>query len=104
MPTVAQLQRALAADPSDPFLHYAFAQELSKAGAASLDPAIEAYDRCLALDPSYCYAYFHKAKVLEQLGRLDDAKATLTVGVAKAKQAADGKALSELAVYLDSLS
>lgn len=106
MPSVAQLERAIHADPGDPFLYYALAQELAKGGTGapgSLGKAVEAYDRCLTLDPAYCYAYFHKAKVLEAMGRIDDAKSTLMLGVSQARHAADGKALGELSGYLDSL-
>ena len=102
MPSAEQLQKAIAADPQDPFLHYALALELAK--GAQGDAALAAYDRCLELDPAYCYAYYHKAKLLESLGRLADARQTLTAGLAKAREARDGKALNEISVYLDSIS
>lgn len=104
MPTVVQLLHAIGVDPDDPFLHYALAQELAKGNAGSQAAAVEAYDRCLALDPAYCYAYFHKAKVLEALGRLPDAKAALTLGVSHATRVGDGKALGELSGYLHSIA
>jgi tetratricopeptide (TPR) repeat protein len=60
MPTIEQLQRLYDADPSDPFAPYALAQEYAKQGDHA--HAVEFYDRCLALDPDYLYAYFHKAR------------------------------------------
>lgn len=101
MPTVEQLERVLAADPNDTFVLYALAQEHAKRGNA--DAALAFYDRCLAADRLYCYAYFHKAKVLEALGRLGDARATLAAGVVAAREAGDMKALSEISGALDLL-
>jgi tetratricopeptide (TPR) repeat protein len=101
MPTVEQLERILAADPGDAFVLYALAQEHAKLRA--FDKALVYYDRCLGVDRLYCYAYFHKAKVLEFLGRIDEARTTLTAGVAAAREAGDMKALSEISGALDLL-
>lgn len=100
MPSIPDLQRLLAADPADPFLLYGLAQEYAKAGDAAR--AIEFYDRCLAADPQYCYAYFHKARV-QQAGDVPAALATIRLGMAAAKKAGDSHALSELQGLLDEL-
>lgn len=102
MPSIQDLEKLLAADPDDAFLLYGLAQEHAK--AAHHDAALAAYDRCLAVDPGYCYAYFHKACTLEAAGRPDAAIATLRDGVAAAKRAGDGHALSEISAYLDELT
>ncbi len=102
MPSIAELERLLAADPVDAFVLYGLAQEHNKAGNGAR--AVEFYDRCLAADPSYLYAFFHKARALEAMGRTTDAVDTLTRGVAAARAAADPKALSELSAYLDELT
>lgn len=102
MPSITDLQRLLAADPADPFILYGLAQEYARQGDHAT--ALGFYDRCLASDPAYCYAYFHKARSLEALGRVPEAAKTLAAGVAAAKQAQDGHALSELSAYLDELS
>lgn len=102
MPSLAQLERLLAADPADPFVLYGIAQEHAKSGAHAR--AVEFYDRCLAADPAYCYAYYHKAKSLEALGREADAVQTLRDGAAAAKKAGDEHAVSEISGYLDVLS
>ena len=101
MPSIEQLQRLEALDPEDPFIPYAMALELAKAN--DHDGAIAAFDRCLALDPDYLYAYFHKARSLEVAGRRDDAVQTLQIGVDKAVTAGDAKARSELSGYLAQL-
>lgn len=101
MPSIAQLEKLLTADPRDTFVLYALAQEFGK--QREHERAIEFYDRCLAVDPHYCYAYYHKARSLESLKRADELKATLEAGLRAAKEAQDRKALSEISSYLATL-
>ena len=101
MPSLQQLERLLAIDPDDAFVLYAIAQEHAKQGGHS--KAIEFYDRCLAVDAAYCYAYFHKARSLEAMGDQAGVRATLEAGRAAATQSGDGKALSEISGYLSAL-
>jgi tetratricopeptide (TPR) repeat protein len=102
MPSIADLERLLAAAPSDPDLLYGLAMEHAKAGRT--DTACTFFDRCLAADPAYCYAYYHKARTLEAAGRLPEAVATLREGHAAAQRAGDRHAISEITAYLDELS
>ncbi|MBX3363421.1 MAG: tetratricopeptide repeat protein [Phycisphaeraceae bacterium] len=102
MPTIAQLQKLLAADPDDPFLLYGLAQEHAREGRYK--DAVAWYDRCLGLDPAYLYAYFHKAKAHEALGEVSEAVSTLRIGLEQAKAARDTQAISEIAAYLDELT
>ena len=99
---LAQLMRLLESDPSDAFCLYGIAQEHAKAGRH--EEAVGWYDRTLASDPAYCYAYFHKARSLSELDRIDDACGALRAGVDAARTAKDGHALSEIRAYLDQLS
>lgn len=101
MSRMEQLQRLLAADDADADLHYMIAQEHS--GAGETERAISHYDRCLALDPGYLYAHYHKARALEGAGRVDEAIVTLRVGLAAAKERRDTKASGEMRSYLESL-
>lgn len=101
MPTIEQLEALLQADPNDTFVLYALAQEHAKAG--SHEDSVALYDRCLRVDPDYLYAYFHKARALEALGRVRDARDALEQGVARAAKLGDAKAQSELSSYLDEL-
>lgn len=102
MSRIEQLTTMLAKDPGDPFLLYALAQEHAKQDHH--EDAIVFYDRCLAADAAYCYAYYHKARSLESLNRLDEAVATLLAGIQAAQHAADTHAQSELKAYLDMLT
>jgi tetratricopeptide (TPR) repeat protein len=96
-----RLHRLVETDPSDTFCLYGLGQEYARRGR--LDEAVSWYDRCLAVDPDHCYAYFHKARALEDADRLADAVATLRLGLERARRAGDAHAASEIAGYLDSI-
>jgi tetratricopeptide (TPR) repeat protein len=98
---LAKLTKLLEADPKDTFVLYGMAQEYAKQGDAA--KAVEFYDRCLATDPAYCYAYFHKARTLQDAGDTGRAIVTAKAGVAAAKKAQDSHAASELQGLLDEL-
>lgn len=101
MSRLVQLHKLLAADPTDAFVLYGLAQEHAKAGDHAA--AVGFYDRCIAADQAYCYAYFHKARSLQALGRADEARSTLAAGIDAARRAGDAKALSEMESLRDSL-
>lgn len=103
---LAKLEKLLEADPNDPFVLYGIAQEHAKAGGgagAGHERAVEYYDRCLAADPSYCYAYYHKALSLQALSRREESRAAAKAGLAVAQSANDAKATSELSNLLAAL-
>lgn len=99
---ISQLQSLLQAEPNDPFCLYGLAMEHARLGRH--DEAVAWFDRTLAADPNYCYAYFHKAKSQEQAGDLPAAAATLRAGLGRSKSAGDAKAAGEIAAYLDEIS
>ena len=99
---ISQLKAMLQAEPTDTFCLYGLAMEHARLGLHA--EAVEWFDRALAVDPNYCYAYFHKAKSLEQAGNDSAATATLREGLARARSSGDTKAASEIAAYLDELS
>jgi hypothetical protein len=92
---VTKLRALLEKEPNDGFLLYALAQELAKLGRT--DEAVAHYD------PKECYAFFHKAKVLEEARRVPEAVAALRAGLARARAVGDRKASSEIEGYLDQL-
>lgn len=101
MSRLAQLTKLFAADPADADVAYMIAQEHAK--ASDTRTAVEWYDRCLALNPHYHYAYFHKAKSLETAGDIAAAVGVLTEGLARARAKGDTQATNEIAGYLDML-
>lgn len=101
MPSIEQLEKLLAADPSDPFTLYALGQEYAKRGET--ERAIAFYDRSIAVSPDDGYTYFHKARALQSAGRVPEATAAVRAGIAAARRAGDNKALNELGGLLDEL-
>lgn len=99
MPRIADLEKLLAMDPSDAFVLYGLAIEHAKNG--STDKAGQFFDRCIAADASYAYAYFHKARMLGDAGRVDEAKVVIEAGIAAAKKAGDEHAVFELKALLE---
>ena len=98
---IAQLQKLLTVDPDDTFCLYALAQEYAKASDHA--QAIEYYDRVLAVDSDYCYAYYHKARAQEDAGDVHSAATTLREGLERATASGDAKAASEIQDYLEML-
>lgn len=94
MPTIEQLEKLLMIDPEDPFVHYGIGQERAKLGQH--EQAIECFDQALAIDESYCYAYYFKAISLKELGRREDAVEVIRHGIERAINAGETKARSEL--------
>ncbi len=101
MSRLDKLTKLLDADPADAFLLYGIAQEHATLG--DHDAACGFYTRCLAADPAYLYAYYHKAVSQSEAGDAVGAAATLKAGIDRATAAGDAKALGELRVLLDSL-
>ena len=101
-PRLAQLLKLHATEPADPFCMYGIAQEHARAGRHL--EALGWYDQTIAADSGYCYAYYHKARSLEDLDRIEEACQVLRTGLEAAKRAADSHALSEIRGYLDQLS
>ncbi len=91
---LAKLTKLLTLDERDTFVLYALAQEHAKLGDHAT--ACGFFDRTLAVDPLYCYAYFHKARSQQAAGDLSGARVTVQSGIQAAHRASDGKALSEL--------
>lgn len=101
MARLEQLRMLLEKTPTDPFLSYGIALELKKAG--QLQEAVEWLDRTITLDQQYCYAYYQKGQVLEQLGDMPGARSSYQEGIKAAQAAADPHAESELRAAMDLL-
>ena len=96
-----QLRKMYDADASDPFVTYAIALEHAKVG--DHDEALRWLDETLTLDGDYCYAYFQKGRLLGELGRDDEARDVVRLGIERAKAAGEAHAASELEGLLESL-
>jgi tetratricopeptide (TPR) repeat protein len=89
-----QLLKLLEREPTDTFLLYGIGMEYKKLGDARR--AIEYFDRAIAVDPGYCYAYYQKGQVSEQLGLVEQARQSYGDGIAAARRVGDAHAQSEL--------
>jgi len=98
---LGQLRQLHDADPADADVCYMIAQELGKMHQYA--QAIEWYDKCIAADAAYCYAYYFKAIALDAQGRRDDAMRTILTGLPIAERSDHPKAFSELCTLRDEL-
>ena len=96
-----KLQAMLEKQPNDPFLLYGIALEHKKLGESP--KAIEFLNRCIAVDPNYCYAYFQRGQICEITGDLEAARRSYNDGIVAAKRARDAHAESELQGALEML-
>jgi tetratricopeptide (TPR) repeat protein len=101
-PRLQSILKMLEKTPADPFLLYAAAMEHRKAG--ELEQAVAYFDKTLAADASYCYAYYHRGQALESAGDVAGARETYRRGIEAARTAGDAKALGELTAALDLLA
>ncbi|MEC9373095.1 MAG: hypothetical protein VYC34_04590 [Planctomycetota bacterium] len=101
MSRIPQLLKLAESEPSDADVLYMLAQEHAKEGSHT--EAITWYNRCLAVDQGYHYAYFHKARSLESMGEKEKAKEALRAGLERAKADGAAKAVNEITGYLAEL-
>jgi tetratricopeptide (TPR) repeat protein len=91
----------IAKGSQDPFVHYARAMELRS--LERLEDALGAYQEVMRAFPDYVPTYLMAGQVAEQLGHVDQARASLEAGIAAAQRTGDGHALSELRGLLATL-
>ena len=98
---MSKLQGMLQKQPQDTFLLYGLGMEYKKAG----DPAraVEHFDRVIAIDPGYCYAYHQKGQVHESTGDREAARQAYREGIAAAAKKGDLHAKEELTAALEML-
>jgi len=95
---LTQLLKMLEREPTDPFLLYGVAMEHKKAGRAP--DAIEFFERTIAADAGYCYAFYQLGQVFEQLDQSDTARKWYEDGIKAARVRGDDHARSELETAL----
>lgn len=100
MDKIKKLQEFLGRQPEDTFLMHALALEYVKQD--DLPMAKEWFERVLATDPGYTGTYYHLAKLLETMGKKDEAIGVYERGMAACTAAGDQHAYRELqAAYED---
>lgn len=101
MSRIDLLKQFLEEDPTDSFSRYALAMEYAKLGRS--DEAVTEYRTVRDRDPEYVATYYQLGKVLESLGRIDEAREAYQAGDAVATRIGDSHTRDELASALAEL-
>ena len=91
---LSQLKNLLEKDPRDAFCMYGIAMEHAK--YQRLEEAIAWFNQTIETDPSYSYAWYHKAKCQDLNGDTERACETLREGIKNATDAGDCHAAEEM--------
>jgi predicted Zn-dependent protease len=95
------LQKLTSSGSVDPFAWYGLAMEYRS--LERRDEALATFEALRARNPDYVAMYLMCGQMLEQMGRVDDAKGWLTSGMEAARQKGDTHALGELEGALGAL-
>lgn len=95
------LEQLVAKGSNDPFPHYALAMEYRSQGRD--EDALRLFHQLRDKFPHYVPQYLMAGQTCQKLGRLDEARAWFTAGIAAARSARDMHALGELETALASL-
>jgi tetratricopeptide (TPR) repeat protein len=95
------LEGFVKASPNDAFARYGLALECAKLGDDAA--AQEHFKQLIAANPSYVAGYFHFGQLLSRLGKNDEARQILTIGVSVADQSGDTHARDEMQAALVAL-
>ena len=102
MDRVERLQQLLQTAPKDNFLRHALALEFIKLG--NEEKARELFESILTEFPEYIGSYYHLGKLLERIGKPEQAIDWYQKGMNAARQAGDRHALGELQGAYDELA
>ena len=98
---LSQLRNLLESNPHDGFCMYGIAMEYAKTGTHI--EAIAWFDKTIETDPTYCYAYYHKACCQFATGDVQNATNTLDDGIKHAQHVGDQHAVNEMTDLLRSM-
>jgi len=100
MDRITRILEMLKLEEHDSFLQHALALEYIKIG--NDDDAKKLFDNILNRKPTYIGSYYHLGKLLERMGKPEEAAHTYQKGMEIAKAANDSHAYNELqAAYED---
>ncbi len=95
------LKKMVEQNPNDSFSRYGLAMEYRNGG--DLEGAVREFRALIAVNPGYCYAYFHGGQTLEKLGRTDEAAELYREGIEASTRVGDQHARGEIQGALDLL-
>ncbi len=102
MPKLETLQEFVASSPSEPLPRYALAMEYKNLGRH--EDAVKTFRELVSLHPEYVPTYLMLGQLLIGLGRVAEARDTLTAGLGAARQAGNRHAAGEIQEALDALA
>jgi len=94
MERIEKIKELMTESPRDSFLCHALALEYIKLG--NDDDARKLFESIVENEPGYIGTYYHLAKLLERVGKTDEAIKVYEKGMEEAKKAGDNHSLSEL--------
>lgn len=89
-----RLKSIIVENPNDRFALFALAKEYEKEN--DYDKSAQLFEKLIVVDKMYVGAYYHLAKVYEQLDEIKKALNIYEIGIIIAQQLNDTHALSEL--------
>lgn len=92
------LEQFVAQKPADAFARYGLALECVKLGDDSA--ALSHFQKLIETNPEYVAGYFQYGQLLSRLGRLDEARRTLSDGIVVAQKTGDAHARDEMQAAL----
>lgn len=101
MDRINKLKEFLAVNPNDSFLKHALALEYVKTGDTGMARSI--FEELLENEPGYVGSYYHLARLLESLGKNEEAIQWYEKGMQAAKTAGDQHAYNELRAAYENL-
>lgn len=101
MSRIEKIIEMLSIGGKDSFLQHALALEYIKIGKD--DEALAQFNELLEREPEYVGSYFHKAKLLEKNGKIEQALDTYEMGMEVAKRLNDKHSYNELMMAKEDL-
>lgn len=101
MSRIEKIIEMLSIGGKDSFLQHALALEYIKIGKD--EEALAQFNELLAREPDYVGSYYHKAKLLEKLGQIDNAITVYEKGMEVAKRLNDKHSYNELMMAMEEL-
>ena len=98
---VEVLEEFVRNNPNDSFSRYGLAMEYANAGRQ--DEALAIFQELLHLNPDYAAAYYHAGMLLSRMGRAQEARRILELGLEVTKRIGDWHTHSELEAALHDL-
>jgi Tfp pilus assembly protein PilF len=98
---IEALKSMVEQDPTNTFARYGLALEYVRGGQPEL--AVGEFRTLLANNPDYAAGYYHAARTLEGMGRIDEAREMYEQGIAVTTRTGDAHTRSELQAALDVL-